>query len=743
MSMKIDRRSFLALSVGGAVGTALTPLPWKIQDDLAIWTQMWPWTPFPPDGENTYVNTVSTLCKGGCGVTVRKVGERAVKIEGRQDYPTNEGGLCNLCAAGLQLLYGPTRIPYPLKRLGERGDNQWERISWEEAISMVAEQLGEIRQSGQPETVGCLSGPKYGSMSDLLKRFMGAYGSPNFMVMPSMTDAFDMTLKRMHGVDGRMGFDLANADYILSFGSGLIEGWGNTAYMIRTNSKWKEANTTVKQIEPRLSNTAAKANQWIPITPGTEGTLALGIAYVIIKESLYNYDFVNNYAAGFDELRSIVLSGYSPGTVSAQTGVDQSTIVMLAREFARARRPLALCGRGAGTVPGPLGDFVAVHILNALVGNINRPGGVWAMPRPAMDGWTEPILDAQAQAGLAKPRLDGAGSAAFPYAESLVNRLPATLMAGKPYGLKVMMVYNANPLFSMPGTEAVREAFKQIPFIVSFATHMDETAAMADLLLPNHANLERWEDVPVTAGFNRPMVGLAKPVVDPQCDTMHTGDLLLQLAAALGGSVADSLSWENYDACLQEGLPVRWAELADKGYWIDSRFQPETWSFAFPTASGKFDFSAAESDLKTLFTPVQPEGDEGSYNLKLIPYDSIRIASGPVGSPPFLIKTVSDKVLQDNTLLVELNPQTAQAAGFREGDAAVLKTPLGSASVRVHLSNGVMPGLVAIPRGLGHTAYDRYLADKGINANQLIGPVEDPASGLDATWGILASLVKA
>ena len=740
--MKIDRRSFLALSVGGAVGTALTPLPWKIQDDLAIWTQMWPWTPDPIDGENTYVNTVSTLCRGGCGVTVRKVGERAVKIEGREDYPTNQGGICNLCASGLQMLYGPTRIPCPMKRVGERGANQWARISWEEAISMVAEQLGEIRQAGQPETVACLSSRKYGSMPGLLKRFMTAYGSPNFMTTPSMMDAYEMTLKRMHGVEGRVGFDLENADFVLSFGSGMIEGWGNTVHMIRINSHWKDTQAVIKQIEPRLSNTAAKADQWIPITPGTEGILTLGIAYVIIKESLYDYDFVNNFSAGFEEFRNVVLSGYSPGNVSKQTGVDQSTIVTLAREFARARRPIAICGRGQGTVPGGIGEYVAVHALNALVGNINRPGGVWAMPRPEMDGWPEPILDASAETGLVKPRLDGAGTASFPFAEQLFNRVPGALMAGRPYPCKALLVYDANPLFSMPGVETVREALQQIPFIVSFASHMDETAMMADVILPNLTHLERWEDVAVTDGFHRPMFGLVKPVVAPQTDTMHTGDAFLQLAAALGGSLAASLPWDDYATCLQEGLSSLWTDLDEQGYWIDEGYQPDTWSFAFPTATGKFDFAAAGGNLKALFVPSQPDGDDGSYNLELIPYDSVRIANGPVGSPPFLIKIVSDQVLQGKTLLVEVNPETAHAAGFGEGDRAVLKTPLGSATVRVHLTEGLMPGLVAIPRGLGHTAYDSYLAEKGINANDLMGSVEDSASGLDAAWGIRASLVK-
>ena len=119
--MKIDRRSFLALSIGGTVGTALSPLPWKLQDDVAIWSTMWPWTPWPPDGENTFVNSVSTLCTDGCGIRVRKVGERAVKIEGMADYPTNSEGICNLCAAGLQKVYGPTRVLAPLKRARAAG----------------------------------------------------------------------------------------------------------------------------------------------------------------------------------------------------------------------------------------------------------------------------------------------------------------------------------------------------------------------------------------------------------------------------------------------------------------------------------------------------------------------------------------------------------------------------------------------------------------------------------------------
>jgi anaerobic selenocysteine-containing dehydrogenase len=723
--MKIDRRSFLALSVGGAVGTALSPLPWKLQDDIAIWSQMWPWTPWPPDGENQFVDTFSTLCSDGCAVTVRKAGPRAVKVEGMADYPMGDGGICNLCAAGLQKQYAPTRVLTPLKRIGERGQHQWLRISWEAGIREVAEKLGEIRHSGRPEAVACVSGRRAGTMAALLERFMTAYGSPNYIPASSMMDAYALTLKLMNGVEAQAGFDLENADFILSFGCGLIEGWGNTVRSIRANSIWKEKQAVVKQIEPRLSNTAAKANQWIPIVPGTDEILALGLAHVIIKESLFDYVFVNNYAQGFEAFRDFVLASYSPGNVSNQTGVDPSTVVALAREFARAKHPLALCGRGKGAVPGSQGQYVAVHALNALVGNLNRPGGVWALPKADDIDWPAPEMDAVATAGMGRPPLS------------------SILSANDAEAIKALLVHETNPRHSLPGGAATREMLDRIPFIVSFATQMNETAAYADLILPNLSHLERYDDVPAAAGANRPLIGLARPVVEPQGDVRHTGDVVLELAAAIGGSVAASMPWDDYQTCLRATLADKWDPMERDGYWIDERFQPASWFDAFQTASGKFEFANADLDYGQLFAGIKAEGDTGQFPYTLIPYDSVRIASGNVASPPFLVKTIADTVLKDPHLFVDINAESGAQAGFEEGDLATLETPVGRVTVRVHLAATIGPGLLAIPRGLGHTAYDDYIAGKGINANDLMVAVEDPVSGLDAAWGIRASLTKA
>jgi len=306
--------------------------------------------------------------------------------------------------------------------------------------------------------------------------------------------------------------------------------------------------------------------------------------------------------------------------------------------------------------------------------------------------------------------------------------------------MKALLVNNANPLYSMPGSKAVKAAFDKIPFVVSFSSYMDETASNADLILPNHIYLERYEDVPVPAGLQKPIISLSKPVVQPLFNTKHTGDAIILMAKGLGNDVADAFPWDSYEACLKEIQGDNWGTLVEEGFWADPDFSAPTWRESFETVSGKFEFANSDIGSGAQFSPIKIEGDDNSFPLVLVPYDSIRLASGFIGNPPFVIKTVEDTVLKGKDVLVELNPDTAKKYGLREGKLATLSTPKGKAKVKIHLSNGIMPGLVALPRGLGHTAYDKFLADKGINFNELIGPVEDSASGLDAAWGIRVKL---
>ncbi len=738
--MKLSRRCFLSFVIGGAAGTALSPLPWKLTDDLSIWSQNWPWTPVPPDGASEYVNSTCTLCPGGCGISVRKIDQRAIKIEGAAGHPINDGGICMLGLSGLQLLYGPTRIQAPLKRVGERGQRHFKTITWDAAIAELAEKLGQIRDQDGPQTVACVASDESGTVGRLLKRFMTAYGSPNFVSVPSIEDTYAAAIKLTQGSDAHVGLDVGKSDFILSFGCALLDGYGSPVRMIRANSRLKDQHGTMVQIEPRLSNTAAKADTWLPANPGSEADLALAMAQVIIEQNKYHAGFVYANTEGFESFARMVNEKFTPAAVSKKTGIAAQTIAETALRFASAKKPLAVYGRGKGQEPGSLKEALAVHALNALVGNINQEGGVFAMNAYDYINWPEVEPDQTAATGLQTPHLATAGSDNNLAGRS-INRFIDAVQAA-PDKIKALLIAEANPCYALPDAGSVKAAIEKIPFVVSFSSFMDETAINADLILPNHVYLERFEDIPVKAGVVPAVVGLCRPVVDPLYHTRHLGDTIIQVARALNGSVADAFPWEDYQSCLEETLSDHWDALSEEGFIVREDLQAQEVD-GFDTPSGKFELMNSSLAAVYQADDIAILGDNGSFLLVLIPYDSIRLASRHIGDPPFMIKIVSDKVLKGRDIFVEVNPDTADQLGLAQGQAAVLSSPKGQATVRINCNEGIMPGLVAMPRGLGHTAYDEYLADKGVNVNVLLGPVEDPATGLNAAWGIRAKLAKA
>ncbi len=739
--MKVDRRSFLAFGVGGAAGTALSPLPWKLTDDMSIWSQRWPWVPIPKDGEIRYEKSTCTLCPGGCGIEVRMIDDRPVKIEGQKGHPINQGGVCLLGAAGLQFLYGPSRIRTPLKKVGKRGRGQWAPISWDAALSELAGKLKSVRQDGRPESLACISGNDRGTVAALFKRFMTAFGSPNYFGPASSASALETAVRAMTGQEGPVGFDLEHADLILSFGSGLLDGWGSPVRVFRAVSQRSRREARVIQVESRLSNTAAKSDRWVAINPGTEGVLALGLAHVIIAKFLYNQTFVNQFSAGFEVFKKIVMADYAPEAVAGITGVPVEVIAELADAFSQAKRPVALYGRGRGMTSGALPEAMAVVALNALTGSINSDGGVRLLPDPAYVFWPDAEMDSIALKGNKSPGLSGDRHHVL--SRSLSNRFFSQLGMDSAKVPDILMVAEANPLYTLRDTQAVKKALDRIPFIVSFSSFMDETTRQADLVLPNHTFLERFEDVPSPAGITHPFIGLTRAVIAPQYNTRHLGDTIINLASQLNGSVAASFQWENYETCLKETLDDKWDTMTKNGYWMDTTFSPVSWDTVFKTTSHRFEFNGEGiTSMPWKEIHVAPEGDRGAFPLVLVSYDSIRLAGGTIANSPFMTKIVADTVLTKKDIFVEINSKTARQYHLAEGKRAILSTPKSQVTVRVHLSERIMPGLVAMPTGLGHTAYDDFLAGKGVNVNQLIGPVEDPVSGFDAAWGIRAKIAK-
>lgn len=719
--MKIDRRSFLGLGLGAAAGVAASPMTWKLTDDSSIWTQNWPWTPVPRDGEVTFEDTVCTLCPGHCGISVRKIAGRAVKIEGRAGYPVNDGGVCLHGLSSLQYLYDPSRVKSPMVKKGDT----WKSVKWDEAIALVAEKIKTVRSSGKADAIACIADKDQGSIPGLYKRFLMALGSQNFYTLDTMEKTWETILGKMHSLsDTAIAFDLANADYIMSFGTGFIEGWGSPVNNFLANSSRKDRHAKLVQVECRLSNTAAAADRWIPAKPGTEADLALSICSVLISEKRYDTALDKGDAKGFASFKKFVTEKYAPERITRTTGIDISTIKSLADEFASAKAPLAIAGRGKGDSAGSVMEFAAVHALNCLVGNINKKGGVWAVTKEASLTWPSLGMDDAATKGYAKSAIGANGSVA--------NLFEAINKAEDGSPVEILMTLNANPCYALRDAAGVRNAVEKIPFVVSVTSYFDDTAQMADLVLPSAMFLEMSEDIYSAGGTTKSVTALTKPVAGPLFDTKNPGDILLAMAGAVEGTVASSFPWETYEACIESVTGDMWASLSEEGY-IAKESEP-------PASKLEMDFAL----FKSFKGAPDFEGDANQYPLTLIPMDHVRLASGSLASSPFAVKTVSDTILKGKESVIEMNPETADQVGVSDGDTAIIETPVGKAVVKVNLFDGIMPGVIAMAEGLGHfEGRNRYIGGKGVNVNELIGPVTDPASGLDAAWGIRARVSRA
>jgi len=156
--------------------------------------------------------------------------------------------------------------------------------------------------------------------------------------------------------------------------------------------------------------------------------------------------------------------------------------------------------------------------------------------------------------------------------------------------VQALLVHEANPYYTMLDSTAVAEAFERIPFVVSFSTYLDETAQHADIILPNHHYLERWEDFHTPIGLQKPILALLRPVVPPQFDTRHAGDVIINIAKRLGGSVAKAFPWKDYETLLKWTMGDKWNTLKKRGFVQEANYKPPAWEEAFKTSSGKFEF---------------------------------------------------------------------------------------------------------------------------------------------------------
>jgi anaerobic selenocysteine-containing dehydrogenase len=762
--MAIDRRDFLKFVVGGAVGTVISPLPWMSMDEVAKWSQRW--APVPGKGGDSYISSTCKLCPGVCGIRVRRIeGKRAVKIEGNPYHPVNLGGMCPLGLAGLQYLYQEDiRVKSPLKRAGGRGSGHWKPISWEEAIAEVTSRLKELRQNNLTHTVAFLNGEGEGSQVQLVARFFRAYGSPNYIQPFQLSDLEAILTQSIHGVRTRMSYDLPRAKYVLSFGSALLDGWGNPCWTARSFQEWRrdsqQGRTKLIQVDTMATTTASLADEWVALKPGSEGVLALGLAQVMIEKGWIDTAFIRSKISGLEELKGLLNKNFTPDQVAGETTLNPEIIINLARDFSSSKQPVALWGKGKGELPVSLFEAQAVHLLNLLTGSVNRPGGVYLQPDFSYASWPKLSLDETARKGIAQSRLDGAFSAEYPKTGQLAGSFFANTILKKPYPINVLLINEANPVFSF-GEKDILQAVDRIPFVVSFSSFMDETTSLADLVLPSSTFLERWGDSYGSLGVPFPVYGLTKPILPPIYETRSVGEVILGLTKSLGGTIQEAFPFENmeqviklsakgiYDSGkgrLTDGPPSEngksslssfesfekfWEQLVVQGTW----YQPENKGEA---GKRRWDFSS--SALLTRTPEKVQSGQE--YPFWMVPQSLLLLQSGYFPNPPFLTKYLGEETLKKNKLVVQMHPDTARAISLREGDLVEIKSVKGRIEARLHLFEGVRPDCVSVPLGMGHKAYDPTLKNRGANPYPMLDTLVDPSTGMDVAWATRVNIKK-
>ncbi|MGD9143353.1 MAG: molybdopterin-dependent oxidoreductase, partial [Dehalococcoidia bacterium] len=286
-------------------------------------------------GKEQVINTFCSLCGPamGCGIKCYVNNGRLVKIEGMEESPVNRGKLCPKAYASVQWVYSPQRLKYPLKRIGKKGEGKFERISWDEALDIIADKLKEQKEKYGPESLAILS-PQARTYKQYFIRFLTAHGSPNYC--HSGICAIQRAFGFAYTLGSPMiGSDFDNTDLIIIWGANPVYASTSMGTLKRILDA-KDRGARLIVIKPEMQPDAAKADVWVPIRPGTDAALALAMIHVIINENLYDAEFVSRWCYGFDKLVPHVQK-YTPEWAEPITGLPAEQIKEIARSYATAR----------------------------------------------------------------------------------------------------------------------------------------------------------------------------------------------------------------------------------------------------------------------------------------------------------------------------------------------------------------------------------------------------------------------
>lgn len=686
------------------------------------------------------VTRVPTFCNGcgnRCAIFAFVKNGRIWKIEGNPEANGNLGLVCPKGHGYVHELYNPARIKGPLKRV----EDHFESISWEQAYKEIAQQLNLILMNNGPQSVFWVNYPQSNSAYAL--RLMHALGSPHYFTHGS-TCYTARNAGWVTTVGELPSNDLANARYIVIIGRNPAGGIDLAQVKKIVEAKEKGAKLVV--VDPRHSETAILADEWLPVKPGTDLAFLLGLINVMVKEELYDKKFVAERTVGFSQLEDEIIN-YPPEWAEKVCEIPANTIVRIARELSQAK-PRALLHRGYHGAFGSqyLNSFQTVRALaiaNTLLGNINHEGGIY-FPKSAKLGELQPTHPAPELPKMGKA--DGTGvPGRYPlgsYGDGIAHAIPELALRGE---LKAGFVYHNNPLRTNPNPKRVIAGYKKLELLVVIDTVLSETASVAHYVLPESFYLERDEAVDTKHSGKRAQVTIQQQVVKALFDTRSGTQIIIDLAKHLGIGKYFNFDLEEANRLRLKPFGVSLETLREKGVV----FVGDEWKEGFKklqTPSGKVEiYSKTLEDLgfppiprwqDPLFTP----DPEDSHAFRLLHGKQAIHTHAMTANQPYLM-AISRRY---DLIRLWMNKGRGAKLGIKDGEWVLMSSVVGEGRIRVRLTEGIHPSCVWLPSGYG--VFSKHLKtayDVGLSYNDFLPTLFDPTVGHAMSSEVVVKIKKA
>ncbi len=755
---------------------------------------------------------------------------RLVKIEGNPELPRTNGKLCSRGQAGVNQLYNPDRLLYPLVRTGKRGENKWKRISWDEALGLLVnggeiaghkvKGLKTLRDEGKPENFMFHYGRMKGSDGKIIKsNFLKAYGTGTIGNHTSVCESAKWTAQELTWGGHYDNWDLDNTNFVLNFGSNVLECHTNHIPMAQRLVEAMARGTKLYTFDVRLSNTAARSTEWVPIKSGTDLAVVLAMCKVLLDNDICDKDFINNYTnVTVDELKEH-LAEYTPEWAQEISNVPAEKIRSIALEYGRTRPSVCINYRGSVMHYNGVQTERAILMLEAIAGNIDSPGG---RCRAVGASWKFSI---KPPGGHPKKLhiVDGKkGMYAFPTHHA--SHQVFNMIREGPERPEIYMFYCYNPAYVNGECQAnidLMKDEKKIPFLVAVDVALSESSELADLVLPDATYLERWTCDDMVAANQVPEFYIRQPMVKPLGESRNFCDVVCEIARMLDLNLGFNSAEEFVKNGCENTPGVKEAGgfeyMKKHGAWYDKSAKPAYFSHAlevdtsgatldadtgvyYKKEEGNTDYSSLDSKhaakqyiaqkcgdgtARRGFPPDKHRWKTGLFEIRSKAledkgFDAIpswmpipeheEMASDQLILTTFKVAVQTHSRTQNSKWLTELyhdnpawiNPDTARKLNITDGDLINLKSSVGDINIKAHITEGIVPEVIAISNHCGHWAYGEYASgkestvhvcesdchyiwwkEKGVHLNWIIPNIGDPIGGAQRWMDTVVTVSKA